>query len=310
MPLYRSVVQLLLAVLPGNLAPSKCAGPLRPAVTRTYPTAVLSVLVAMVVLTLSGCGGSDSTPAATASPTAPTATSSSPAPAASFVASGDSWDFRVAGFEDGPIVLGSPAYNAGPRIGAFNGALDVSGTAVTAVLAVWGGCINDTQARFTGTRNGLALDMVAAPISGVTLRLTGALAADMRSFSGTYTATGGACPTAAPEPITGQRAQLDGVWSDSSLTMTIALATVPSDAKGSFALTGTVVFANNPCFPDAIVSNAARGRLVFPDIRSGNNLYYFDGEVSPDFKQMRYRYYLGGGSCPAYNGGEGTLIRK
>jgi len=308
MPLHRSAVELLLAVPPGNLAQPKCANPVWPVVTLSYPTAGLSVLI-IVVITLSGCGGSDSSPAATASPAAPTTTSSSPAPPATFIASGDSWDFRVAGFEDGPIVLGTGGYNAGPRIAAFNGALDLSGTSVTAVLAVWGGCINDTQARFTGTRNGLELDMVAAPIKSVTLRVTGTLSTDMRGFSGTYTATGGACSTAAAEPITGQRVELDGVWSDSSLRMTIALATVPSD-KGSFALTGTVVFANNPCFPDAVVSNAARGRLVFPDVKSGNNVYLFDGEVSRDFKQMRYRYFLGGGSCPANSSGDGTLLRK
>ncbi len=267
-----------------------------------YAAVALSLWFAVVV-TVAGCGGGGGS----ATPTAPTATT--PASAPTFVASGDSWDLRVAGFEEGPIVLHTGyGNNLGPRLAALNGALDVSGSSVTAVLATWGGCLNDKTARFTGTRNGTNLTMVSAPVGGVTIRVTGTLSSDMRSFTGTLSADG--CAATAPEPITGQRAQIDGVWSDTDITVTITASTVPNDLKGSFAISGTAVFSNSSCAPNATVANGARGRLVFPNIKSGSNLFYLDGEVTSDFKRMRYVCYLGEGSCSDKTFFEGTLTRQ
>jgi hypothetical protein len=271
-------------------------------VNRRQQTTVLSALVTLVVITLSGCGASEG---GLAAPTrAPVPASS---PALRVMASGENWSFRTAGYEDQLVFLGATYISTRP-IASLDGALDLSGTSITAVMAVLGGCINDKLPRFAGTRDGLEIDMVSAPISGVTIRVTGALSADMRSFKGTYSATG-ACRTAGPQPMTGRRIELDGVWSDSTVTLTVTLATMPTE-QGSFALTGTLAFANNPCLPDGHVSNIARGRLLFPEVISGRNMYVFDNEVTPDLKQMPYEYVLSQGSCLANRAGRGTLVRR
>ena len=146
-------------------------------------------------------------------------------------------------------------------------------------MTVWGGCFNEAQALFTGTRRGLTLDMVSAPISGVTIRVTGTLSEDMRSFDGTFRASGVTCSSAL-QPMSGQRAALDGVWRDDNLTMTIALSERPL-VTGNFALSGPVVFADNPCAPEAMAANTAGGRLVFPAIMCGGQYVHVQRRGHP-----------------------------
>jgi len=229
--------------------------------------------------------------------------------------SGDSWDFRADGFEEATIISHCSfifiCTDPNGLVYAMNGSLDLSETAASARLAVWGGCVNDVLATLTGTRNGLALALTGTA-AGYSVELTGMLSADLRSFEGTYTLNGGEpCGSGhAPVSMTGQRIDPVGTWSDDDVTLTLTVASVPG-TKGSFEISGAVLFASDECFRQGALGGATRGRFVFADASSGQNgrnVYLLTGEISQDGQSMAYKYGPDNGSCRGW--GSGTLTRN
>jgi len=228
---------------------------------------------------------------------------------------GDNWDFRAEGFGDAAVITscGTIFVCVDPDglVYAMNGSLDLSATGASALLEIWGGCVNEVLVTLTGTRNGLTLDL-SGTTAGYSVELSGALSADLQSFAGTYTLNGGQpCGSGHPPvTMTGQRVYPAGTWSDEEVTLSLTVASAPG-TKGNFALSGPASFVNDACFPQGSISGTTRGRFVFAKASSGQNgrnQYVVTGEISQDGQSMRYAYAAINGSCRGV--GSGTLTRN
>lgn len=232
------------------------------------PSLTLGIVAALAI----GCQGG-STPAPVAPTTTAVATPAPPAPPPTPApepgpASGDNWSITLDGYT-ARLLDPSTA-----KLTGLQGAIDVSGSVVSATMEIFGSCFSPSEnlVRFTGTRDGRDLRMTAGPVSGQMVEIAGTLASDSRSFIGSYLITGG-CGAASTGSVTGRRMALGGTWVSSgwvidgspvSVTIDLNVADAPNP-KGSFELSGRVRGNWDACLTDAALKGVARGRVMFPD---------------------------------------------
>jgi hypothetical protein len=261
--------------------------------SRLAPAAILVVLIGVAA-----CGsGSSNRSSNPTSPTAPT----SPAAPTPVTASGPNWSFWTGG-------------SSSDALATLEGAFDVSGSTITAVLDPFGICFSpDTdRVRFTGTRSGSVVHLQSQALNGQIVQLTGTLSAVGDTFQGTYSINGG-CGDGKSGAMTGRYVNVTGVWVGKLDTIPtvidLQMASVP-DVDGNYGLAGSVKFANTKCFPTAAITRRGRGRIWFPDIVGDTQRLELIAQVSVDLSTMFIDYTLVEGVCPELTFGSGRLVRQ
>jgi hypothetical protein len=273
---------------------------------------VLLAAELVFILSLAGCGGASS--GGTSNPTSPaspvTSTPTAP-PAVRVTASGDNWSFRTAGFS-GIGITGT--LGRGAVLAALEGSFNPSGDAITAVLDPFGSCFNADQdrARFTGTRSGHTAELQSQPVNGQVVQLTGTLSSTGDMFDGAYSITGG-CGNGSSGRMTGRPVNLTGIWSGTMGTIPtvfdLQMASAP-DEDANYALSGSATFSNTQCFPKAVITRRARGRVLFPDVVGDTQRLELIAEVTEDLSTMQIVFALVAGQCPELSFGDGRLVRQ
>jgi hypothetical protein len=250
----------------------------------------------VLAFTVATCGGDS--PNRAPSPTSPTPADPAPTPSPPVTPSGANWSFRPKG---GPLR-------------ALEGSFDPSGGPTTAVLAPFGTCFqpDSDRARFTGTRNGLAIELQSQPVNAQVINLSGRLSPAGDMFEGAYSMTG-SCSDGGQHSVTGRLVDLTGLWAGKLGTIPTVIdmhmASRPGESAG-YALSGSVKFSNTQCFPNASITRVARGRFLFPDIVSGTQRLELIGQLSDDLATMFIDYALVAGTCPELEFGSGSLVRQ
>lgn len=215
-----------------------------------------------------------------------------------------------------------------PRIsGSLTDNADNVGTAtVTGILHADAttGCAKITDLiAVTGSTDSKGITTLTGPISGGTITISGALAADGRSLSNaTVNVSGGPCAFVSAAQATVQNyssvsGTYTGTFSDTGgpvMNVTATLSQSPEgDTNGNFTLSGTGSFGTNPCFisPVNVVNSAVSGGnfvLTYTDNTKGNSVTA-TGTFSPDGTTLAVTNWSLTGPCGA-DSGIGTLKKQ
>ena len=215
---------------------------------------------------------------------------------------------------------------AAAKLPALSGELTGTGASMTGILQSdsASSCVAPTTAiDVTGSTNAQGITtLTSTGVANGTLTITGALAADGKSFtSATYTVAGGTCAFASAanataadfSPIAGS---YTGNFSDPKgqiLTISATLSQAPtSDANGNFTLSGSATF-NNACFSNSVpVSNTqvTGGSFTFTyaDPVTTNSVTAL-GTFSTDGTMLTVTNWTLTGPCGP-DSGTGTLTRQ
>lgn len=264
-----------------------------------------------LIVCLGACGGGSGPSPSPTSPTSPTTPVGPAAPATPIVPAGDNWSFRFEGFTDVGITGG---YGKNVPLAALEGAFNASGDPVTAVMQPFGGCFvaDGNRVSFSGTRSGATIEMVSQVAQGQVVRIIATLSAAGKMLEGTYTITGG-CGAGKAGRVAGRRVDLAGIWTGTigaiPTVFDMQVASTP-DAEGNYVLSGTVTFSNTQCFPKAVITRRARGRVLFPDVVGETQRLEVIAEISEDLSTMFINSVLVAGTCPELSFHRGRLVRQ
>src|SRR5262245_14385103 len=252
---------------------------------------VVALLAAMGV---AACGSSPSSPSPTPTPTPSGST---------IVASGENWSCRLDGLLSAPThnlsgigLFILPTYGSSAPLVALEGAFNTTAGSVIAVLQPYGRCFDwDTNRdRFTGARLGNTIALESLPDASQVIRINVMVSDSGDTAQGTYTITGG-CGGGSSGSINGRRVNLTGVWTGTMGSIPVRLDMVMANApesNGSFGVSGTATFSGTSCFPNAMITRVAKGRIAFPDIVGPPHHMELVLELWEDLTAMNVAYGL------------------
>ena len=262
-----------------------------------------------LMICLSACGGTESK--APSTPTSPATPTTPPPPALPIAASGPNWSFRFEGLSDAGIT---GPYGKTAPLTALEGSLNASGESVTAVMQPFGRCLfgDGNRVYFTGTRSGGTIEMVSQAAQGEVVRINATLSAAGETLQGTYTITG-TCGAGKTGQMIGRRVDWTGIWTGTigaiPAVFDMQMASTP-DGEANYVLSGTVTFSNTQCFPKAVITRRARGRVAFPDVVGDTQRLEIIAEISEDLSSMFINSVLVAGTCPELSFSSGRLVRQ
>jgi hypothetical protein len=263
--------------------------------------ALLSLLVGVLALALTGCGSSSSN---------------------NLALTPGNWSVTATSTSAGVIVHNNVHRDVeSGNIFYIGGNLAQTGSSVAGTMYAVGSCIDSSQAiTFTGTVEGNNVTLTSASAGGqvVTLKATGTAStagAAVSALTGTYTVTGGCDDGDSGTATANAVPSISGTWSgpiqdsfdDPNAVLSVALtqaSTASSD--GTFALTGTVTYTNSSCSASGtITSGSIAGSYVMvnastvdQDGEQGSFSYtevQLDSTTAP--KNMTGSYYVNEGYC-------------
>lgn len=158
------------------------------------------------------------------------------------------------------------------------------------------------------------LTLTSQPFGGTTLTIKGEIPAGSSKLTNTtMTFTGGNCASLGAQPAFGtQYSQINGTYAGNfadqdgtqfPVTATLTQTTQP-DANGTFHLSGSATFPNNPCFTQPIVTDSlVTGNNLSTTYAQGNATITAVGTFNSDATQLTVtNWQVSGGMCDGSHG--------